>query len=152
MNEEERIEPVEIEMPPFLYFVPSTFSYVRTDNTTNVFVHRDGAELYVERFTFQRAPPPPDVLTVLRDRLGDDDVGRAAEHWIGLHVLLGPGQGRFRQALLLRALWLPRPRPDGAHPLFVLSSSKCFYRTGDRFLLSPDPPVCAIDQVHHRFA
>lgn len=82
MSALEQIEPVEMEAPPFIYCVPLTFRYVRTDHSdefsNDIFSRADGTELSVERLTFTRGsevPTPRAALTVLRGRVRDDDVG-----------------------------------------------------------------------------
>jgi hypothetical protein len=66
---EEHIEPTEIEAPPFIYVVPSTFGYVRT---TDTFAHPSGCELSVARMTFIGGDDSSsDALTQMRFRAED---------------------------------------------------------------------------------
>jgi len=78
MSDQQHIEPVEIEAPPFIYIVPSVWKYDSTDETTDIFTHREGGELYVERLRFTSETQPgvmSDALTIMLGRLEDDDIG-----------------------------------------------------------------------------
>ena len=69
-EDNETIELVEITFEPFIYFVPSTWSYLGTneEDTLDTFQHSTGAEFSVQRLIMSRDPDSiaePDPASLL---------------------------------------------------------------------------------------
>ena len=69
-EDNELIEAVEVAFEPFIYFVPSTWSYLGTneEDTLDTYQHPSGAEFSVERLIWSRDPDStaePDPASLL---------------------------------------------------------------------------------------